>query len=208
MATVFMEKVHAELQKFHQKLQSQTCEGLQRRVQNMSSNLKTVKSALKDEELQDKILYETDFPQFISEVSHNITNGLNDESKEEDIDDCLRSMVVYCNAQTSLLLLLANVLATFKATGRQTMFIQNLLDDQKSDAIQKLELLSDEKYMSPSSALPTEGGKIWMILHLRRNLPFYEIVEEFRGSLEMTKMPELETIREKAFEATISVKSS
>lgn len=58
--------------------------------------------------------------------------------------------------------------------------------------------------MGPSSALPTEGGKIWIILHLRRNLPFYEVVEEFRGGLGMTKMPELDTIREKVFEASFS----
>ena len=147
LATVFIEKVHVELQKFHQKLQSQTFEGLQRRVTNMNSHLKTLKSASNDEEMPDKALYETYFPQFIGEVSRNITNGLSHDSKEEDIDDCLRSMVVYCNAQTSLLLLLANVLATYRATGRQTMFIQNLLNDQKADTIQKLGFLSDEKYM-------------------------------------------------------------
>lgn len=58
--------------------------------------------------------------------------------------------------------------------------------------------------MGPSSALPTEGGKIWIILHLRRNLPFYEVVEEFRGGLGTTKMPELDTIREKVFQASFS----
>jgi len=202
LATVFIEKVHVELQKFNQKLQSQKFHGLAVRVKNMNSSLKILQSGSID--VADKALFETDFPQFIGEVSENFERGLNNESKEEDIDDCLRSMVVYCNAQTSLLVLLANILATFQATGRQTMFIQNLLSVQKQDAIQKLGFLSDEKYMSPSGALPPEGGKIWMILHLRRNLPFYEVVEEFRESLGMTKMPELDTIREKVFLAAFS----
>ena len=201
LATVFIEKVREELQKFNQKLQNQKFHGLDGRVKNMNSSLKILLSATKDVDLPDRVLFETDLPQFIGEVSQNFEKGLTHESKEEDIDDCLRSMVVYCNAQMSLLLLLANVLATFLVTGRQTMFIQNLLNGHKADAIQKLGFLSDETYMAPSSALPTEGGKIWMILHLRRNLPFYEVVEEFRESLGMTRMPELETIREKASHA-------
>lgn len=202
LATVFIEKVHVELQKFNQKLQSQKFHGLAARVRNMNFSLKNLQSASID--VADKVLFETDFPQFIGEVSENFEKGLNHESKEEDIDDCLRSMVVYCNAQTSLFLLLANVLATFRATGRQTLFIQNLMNVQKADAIQKLGFLSDETYMSLSSALPHEKGKILMILHLRRNLPFYEVVEEFRESLELTKMPELDTIREKVFLAAFS----
>ena len=198
LATVFVDKVRVELLKFNHKLQSQKFQGLQRRVKNMSSNLNDLNSTSKD--LPDKVLFETDFPQFIGEVAENFEKGLSRESKEEDIDDCLRSMVVYCNAQTSFLLLLANVLATFQVTGRQTMFIQNLLNDQKADAIRKLAFLSDEKYLGPSCALdPIEGGKINMIIHLRNNQPFYEVVEEFRGGLGMTKMPELETIRATVF---------
>ena len=34
------------------------------------------------------------------------------------------------------------------------------------------------------------------MLHLRRNLPFYDAVEEFRESLAVTKMPELDSITE------------
>ena len=76
------------------------------------------------------------------------------------------------------------------------MFIQKLLNGHKADAIQKLGFLSDEKSMAPSSAIPTESGKIWLIFHLRRRLPFYDVVEEFREGLGMTKMPELDTIRD------------
>ena len=190
-----IEKVCDELRKFNQKLQNEKFHVL---GVNMNSNLKILLSTTKDVDLPDKVLFETDLPQFIGEVSQNFDKGLSHESKEEDIDDCLRSMVVYCNAQMSLLLLLANVLATFQGscqvTGPQTMFIQTLLNDQKADAIQKLGFLSDEKYMGLSSTLPSEGGKIWVILTLRRNQPFYEVVEEFRESLGMTSMPELDTI--------------
>ena len=93
-------------------------------MKNMNSSLKT-----EDVDLQDRVLFETDLLQFIGKVSANFETGLSGGSKEEDINDCLRSMVVYCHAQTSLLLLVANVLATLQATGRQTMFIQNLLND-------------------------------------------------------------------------------
>jgi len=206
LATVFIEKVRVELKKFNQELKSQTFGGLQSRVRNMNTYLKTLQksNASKDIDIPDRALFETDFPQFIGEVAHNITKGLSHDSKEEDINDCLQSMVVYCNAQTSLLLLLTNIIATFQSTGREIVFLQNLLDAQKEDAIQKLGFLSDEKHMTPSSALPTGGGKVWMILHLRKNLPSYEIVEEFRQGQGMTRMPELETIRMKAFEAAFS----
>ena len=63
------------------------------------------------------------------------------------IDYCLRSMVVYCNAQTSLLLLVANILVTLPPTGRRRVFIQNLLNGQRANAIQTLGSLSHEKYM-------------------------------------------------------------
>ena len=118
LATVFIEKVREELKKFNQKLHSQTLRGLAVRVKNMNSNLKSLLSATEHSDLLDRNLFETDLPQFIGEVSQNFEKGLSHDSKEEDIDDCLRSMVVYCNAQMSLLLLRANVLATFQATRR------------------------------------------------------------------------------------------
>ena len=161
LATMSIEKVCDELRKFNQKLQNEKFHVL---GVNMNSNLKILLSTTKDVDLPDKVLFETDLPQFIGEVSQNFDKSLSHESKEEDIDDCLRSIVVYCNAQMTLLLILANVLATFQVAGRQTMFIQNLLNDQKADVIQKLGFLSDEKYMGLSSTLPTEGGKIWVIL--------------------------------------------
>ena len=70
-------------------------------------------------DLSDRVLNETDFPQFIGEVSANLEKELSGESKEEDTNSCLRSM----------LLLVANVLATLQATGRPTIFIQNFLNE-------------------------------------------------------------------------------
>lgn len=76
LATVFIEKVRVELQKFNQKLQSQTFQGLEGRVKNMNSNLNILKSASKDVDIPDKVLFETHFPQFIGEVSENFEKGL------------------------------------------------------------------------------------------------------------------------------------
>ena len=45
-----------------------------------------------------------------------------------------------------------------------------------------------------------------MMLHLRRNLPFYDVVEEFRESLAVTRMPELsDSITEKVIQTTLSL---
>lgn len=207
LATVFIEKVHVELQKFNHKLQSQDFEGLQLRVKNLNSNLIKIQSEGASEKLRDQRLFESDFPHFIGAVSLNIKQGLSLQSKKEDVDDCLRSMVVYCNAQMSFLLLLTNVLATFRATGRETKSIETLLDNHKQHAIETLGFLSDEKYMDRTISLSTDeidGGKFLMIINLRQSLPFYEVVEEFREALGLTKMPELEAIRAKMFEASFS----
>lgn len=116
LAMMFIEKVRDEPRKFNHKLQNEKFHGLDGRVKNMNSNLKILLSTTKDVALQDRVLFETDLPRFFGEVSQNVEKGLSHESKEEDIDDCLRSMVVYCNAQMSLPLLLANVLSTFQVT--------------------------------------------------------------------------------------------
>lgn len=202
LATVFIEKIHEELQKFNQKLQSQRFEGLRLRVKNMILNLKTLQSACVNHEIPDKALYETDFPQFIGEVSHNIVK-LSQGCSEKDIDDCLRSLNVYCNAQTLLFLLLANILATFQATGRQTIFIENLVTGQKADVVEKLEFLFVEKILSSSNA-PDREAKKRMILHLKRNFLLFSEVEKFRESLGMTITSEIETIRKEVFEADLS----
>lgn len=207
LATVFIEKIHEELQKFNQKLLSQRFEGLRSRLKIMILYLKSIRNTSKNYELEtveipDKVLYETDFPQFIGEVSHNIIK-LSQGCTEEDIDDCLRSLNVYCNAQTSLFLLLVNILATFRAIGRQKMFIQNLLDGQKEDARQKLNFLFVEKILSSSNATNREA-KERMILHFKKNFHFFLEVDQFRESLGMTITSEIETIRKVVWEADLS----
>lgn len=205
LATVFMEKVHVELLKFKRELKSEKLKGLQDRVRTMNVQLQTLefKGVSSDIELPDKVLFETDFPQFIGEVSHNIKKGIAFNGTDEDINDCLTSMVVYCNAQTSLMLLLTKVMATFKSIGGETIYIENLLRDRKQHATQTLGFLSDENSMS-SALTPTESGKVLMIFHLRRSLSSYEIVDEFRQELGMTRMPELQTVEARAFQAAFS----
>jgi len=172
LETAFIKKVDLELHKFNEKLQRQTFHGLAARLTSMISYLGKLKSATAEVDLPDKVLFETDFPQFIGEVSENFARGLSAGSKEKEVNDCLRSMVVYCYAQTLLLVLLAKVLVAFQVTGRQTMLIKTLLNGQKADAYQKLGVLSNS-----------------MILHLRRNPQVHEVVEKFREGFDMTKMP-------------------
>lgn len=189
LATVFMEKVHVE----HQKFKSEKFSGLQLRVRFMCVNLKSLKTT--EDLLGDKALIQTDFPQFIGELAHNFANGLSPGSKVENIHDCLTSMVAYCNAVTSFLVLLSNVLAAFQRIGCDTTYIERLLKEQINDAFQKLEYLSEvEKYMLTCS--PNEKRKLYLAFHLRNNLSSYEIVEGFRQGLGMTKMLRLEKIRE------------
>jgi len=208
MVTVFTDIVHTELLKFNQLLKRQTFEGLQSRVKVMNAYLKTLKSASEHIELPDKALFETDFPQFVGEVSHNFTKGLKRESKEEEINNCLASMVVYCHAQTSLLLLLTNILATFQSTGRETMMIKTLLDVQKEDAYEKLGFLSEEKYFFmflQNDPPPSEEEirKMWTTCHYgsRCNLDSCLIVEGFREGL---GMPKHETTLKKVLKAAFS----
>ena len=61
LATVFIEKVRVELQKFNQKLQRNKFHGLTVRGKNINSSLKTaLLSATEDVDLSDRVLFETD----------------------------------------------------------------------------------------------------------------------------------------------------
>ena len=200
LVTLFTNKVHAELLKFNQELKPlrQTFEGLRSRVKNMNACLKQLKSVPNLIDLPDKVLYETDFPQFIGEVAHNFVEGLKLFSKEEEIKSCLMSMVIYCNAQTALFLLLTNILVTFQSTGRETKMVKILLDTQIQDAKEKLGFLSQETYLRMSSVFtmhtysgePLTEDDLRKIVTLRdvgqrRHLPTYDIIEGFREGLGM-----------------------
>ncbi|XP_028399363.1 toxin CaTX-A-like [Dendronephthya gigantea] len=177
LATTFVEKVYAEILKLNQKLKSEKFSGLQARVRLMLINLRSLET--QGDLPDDKILYETDFPQFIGEVAHNFSHGLNPDSKDEDVHDCLTSMVAYCHAVTSFLVLLSNVLVTFQAIGNNTECIVRLLNDQIRDAFEKLEYLSYFKTYSLAMS-PNDKRKLYLAFRLRNNHIIYEIVEEFR----------------------------
>ena len=200
LVTLFTNKVHAELLKFNQELKPlrQTFEGLRSRAKNMNACLKQLKSVPNHVDLPDKVLYETDFPQFIGEVAHNFVEGLNLLSKKEEVKSCLMSMAIYCNAQTALFLLLTNILVTFQSTGRETKMVKILLDTQIQDAKEKLGFLSQEIYLRMSSVftMHTYTGEslteddLRKIVTLRdfgqcRHLPTYDIIEGFREGLGM-----------------------
>lgn len=194
LVTVFTDIVHAELLKFNQGLKRQTFEGLKSRVKNMNAYLKELPSAPNQTELPDKVLYETDFPQFIGEVAYNFLKGLDEDSKEEEVNNYLTSMAIYCNAQTALFLLLTNIMATFQSTDRETHMIKVLMDTQVQDAHEKLGFLSEEKYlrMSSGESISTEDDlrKVVNIRHFGkcRHLPAYDIIEGFREGLGMPKL--------------------
>ena len=200
LVTVFTDKVHAELLNFNQELKRQAFEGLQSRVKNMNAYLKELKSVPNHIELPDKVLYETDFPQFIGEVAHSFMKGLKRNSTQEDRNNCLTSMVIYCNAQTALFVLLTNILAAFESTGRETRMVKILLDTQIQDAKEKLGFLSQEKYLRMSYYFTMFSGrisfeadeedylhKIVTICYVGQccHLPTYGIIEGFREALGM-----------------------
>ena len=86
------------------------------------------------------------------------------------------------------------------------MFIrQNLLKARLNDYIEQMPFQSLDSCLTSSKWVHIEEGKIWMMLHLRRNLPFYDVVEEFRESLAVTKMPELDSITEKGIQTSLSL---
>ena len=203
LVTEFTDIVHAELLKFNGELKRQTFEGLKSRVKNMNACLKELLGPSNLTELPDKALYETDFPQFIGEVAYNFLKGRDMDSKEEEVNNYLTSMVIYCNAQTALFLLLTNILATFQSTGRLTNMIKRLMDTQVQDAQEKLGFLSEEKYLRKSAlfAIGAHTGKsiteddLRKVVNIRhfgkcRHLPGYDIIEGFREGLGMPKIPE------------------
>lgn len=147
-------------------------------------------------------VYETHFPHFIGEVAHCFTKGLNEDSTEEEVKRCLASMAIYCNAQTALFLLLANILATFQSTGHETKMIKILLDNQIQDAHDKLGFLFQHKYLRMSSDFTIhkyrhkplnedDFRKVMIILHIGkcRHLPSYNIIEGFGEGLGMLNFP-------------------
>ena len=195
--------VHAELQKFHQKLQDEHLAGLSHRVANMNRALESLRmhaTSSDHTEIPDSILYTRDLPQIIGEISNNISRGLGRNSKEEDKEDCVRSMVVYCQAKNISLLLLANILATFESIGRNTRQIEDLLKSEMEDCHAVLGFLSN---FGPICYLPSEGRQVYKIVALRENIESYQKVDAFREKLGMSKMRDLKSIRALSYAAKV-----
>ena len=193
MATKFVDLVHSELNIFNQKLQNMQLGGLRMRVANMTERL----SSLKKEatlHLLDEDLFTISFPQFIGEVSYNIQKGLTQDSKQSDCDDCVYSMVAYCNAQISFFLLLGNLISRFTKIGADPSDYQSLYKSQVQHAIETLGFLSQENSLTFLGTL--DEGKRFMILHLRGNVNAYNSVEVFREFLGLTKMQDLKYLQD------------
>ncbi len=202
LATRFAEMVRKELQLYHRKVKEEHFSGLQHRIKTMIYVLERFKDQGGNwDDMIDNLLYERDLPQFIGEVVHNISKGLSRDSKQEDCEDCVRSMVLYCNAQTSLLLLLANILATLKSADHPLRGIEGLFERERKNCREVLGFLSDENNLSPSAFLPTEGGKVFMIIALRNDAAAYISVDGFRETFGMRKMQDIDVIKEKVIAA-------
>eukprot|EP00795_Rhopilema_esculentum_P006131 gene6131-11521_t len=214
LASKFAEAVAVELQKFHQKLTNERFSGLQHRVRTMNNTLEYLRKQDIDgsapasslDNLIDNRLYETDLPQFIGEVAVCFTKVLSKESPKNDVEDCVRAMVVYCNAQATLLILIANIMATLKCLGDKSVALKTILETETKYSRQVLEFLSDEKYLGPVGYLPTEGSKLYLILALRQNTQAYPVVEQFRESQGLSRMPDTDVVVQNAFASDLPVK--
>ena len=94
---------------------------------------------------------------------------------------------MYCNAQTLFIVLLTNVLAKFKVTGRETESITVLIDAQKDDGKKKLGFLSDLEALA--CPFDPRDGTAMMALTLRGDKSgSYNTVKAFRESLGLSPM--------------------
>ena len=193
MATKFVDLVHSELNIFNQKRQNMQLEGLRMRVANMTERLSSLKKEATLHLLNEDIFL-ISFPQFIGEVSYNIRRGLTKDSKQSDRDDCVYSMVAYCNAQTSFFLLLGNLISRFTKIGADPSDYQGLYRSQVQHAIETLGFLSEENSLTFLGTL--DEGKRFMILQLRGNVNAYNSVEVFREFLGLTKMKDLKYLQD------------
>ena len=153
LASKFAEAVAIELQKFPQKLTNERFSGLQHRVRTMNNTLEYLRKQDIDgsapvsslDNLIDNRLYETDLPQFIGEVAVCFTKVLSNKSPKNDVEDCVRAIVVYCNAQATLLTLIANIMATLKCLDDKSVALKTIFETEREHSRQMLEFLSDEK---------------------------------------------------------------
>ena len=196
--------VRDELKTFRQEERADDLNGLQYRVTLINIPLKNIKEKAKCEpwwwmsgesrnpckelKIPDENLFYSDFPQFIGRQSETLEEGLNLESSEAEVKNCITALVSYCKAVTLYMVLLANVLTTFEVTGHETSNIIHFLEMQKNDARSKLKIMVDD-------GIPKQRRRLAMFYHLRKNAIAYDVVRCFRDSFGMTSIPDLEVAR-------------
>ena len=195
--------VHKELVNFNQKLHDQRFQGLQDRVCNQTSQLRTLKSA---EKLDDTNLW-NDYVQFMGELSHRLESPLpfkyekgSSLTEDPEVADFVTAVVTYSEAYVCFMALLLAANGRFADLGRKEDedAVYRIIKRQEERAREKLAFLSDEKYLTFLGRLPYEGGKLTKIVVLSRNTSGKRLVEAVRRSLDLSQLPDSATVESKA----------
>ena len=195
--------VHKELVNFNQKLHDQRFQGLQDRVCNQTSQLRTLKSA---EKLDDTNLW-NDYVQFMGELSNRLESPLpftyekkSPLTEDPDVADFVTAVVTYSEAYVCFMALLLAANGRFADLGRKEDedAVYRIIKRQEEKAREKLAFLSDEKYLTFLGRLPYEGGKLTKIVVLSRNTSGKRLVEAVRRSLDLSQLPDSATVESKA----------
>jgi len=196
--------VHDKLVDLNKKLHDQKYQGLKRRVSDQTAQLRTMKPG---EKLDDPNLW-NDYVQFMGELSDRFESPLpfkyDKESltKDPDVADFVTAVVAYCQAYSCFMALLTAAKGTFANLGTEYKEVEEAVERkircQREDAEEKLAFLSDERYLTFLGKLPCEGGKLTKIVVLSRNISGKNLVEAVRGSLNLSQMPDLETVESAA----------
>ena len=195
--------VHKELVNFNQKLHDQRFQGLQDRVCNQTSQLRTLKSA---EQLDDTNLW-NDYVQFMGELSNRLESPLPFKyekglslTEDPDVADFVTAVVTYSEAYVCFMALLLAANGRFADLGRKEDqdVVYRIIKLQEEKAREKLAFLSDEKYLTFLGRLPYEGGKLMKIVVLSRNTSGKRLVEAVRRSLDLPQLPDSATVESKA----------
>ena len=195
--------VHKELVNFNQKLHDQRFRGLQDRVCNQTSQLRTLKSA---EKLDDTNLW-NDYVQFMGELSHRLESPLpfkyekgSSLTEDPEVADFVTAVVTYSEAYVCFMALLLAANGRFADLGRKEDedAVYRIIKRQEERAREKLAFLSDEKYLTFLGRLPYEGGKLTKIVVLSRNTSGKRLVEAVRRSLDLPQLPDSAIVESEA----------
>ena len=195
--------VHKELVNFNQKLHDQRFQGLQDRVCNQTSQLRTLKSA---EKLDDTNLW-NDYVQFMGELSNRLESPLPFKyekglslTEDPDVADFVTAVVTYSEAYICFMAFLLAANGRFADLGRKEDedVVYRIIKRQKEKARETLAFLSDEKYLTFLGRLPYEGGKLMKIVVFSRNTSGKRLVEAVRRSLDLRQLPDSAKVESEA----------